>query len=85
MGWDSNPRAALPRPPDFKSGAFNRSATHPAFNREPSQVWLRLLAWIAPSTGATSRTSNLAATDSRFNLRLVKRDAGDRFTAPILL
>lgn len=30
MGWDSNPRATLPRPPDFKSGAFNRSATHPA-------------------------------------------------------
>ena len=29
MGWDSNPRATLPRPPDFKSGAFNRSATHP--------------------------------------------------------
>ena len=32
-GWDSNPRAGLPRPPVFKTGAFNRSATPPAARR----------------------------------------------------
>ena len=69
MGWDSNPRWAAPTPV-FKTGALNRSATHPIaetpvpirrvewFTRQCSRCACGVLLWQPPPGGAAALGAN---------------------------
>ncbi|SUS08470.1 hypothetical protein DF3PA_130038 [Candidatus Defluviicoccus seviourii] len=54
MGWDSNPRDPSQGLPVFKTGAFNRSATHPAcdISALANQQRRRFTAWFTHIRGS---------------------------------